>query len=88
MRNQCGGLVLPPVYQAANLIKIVSRVSTLKEHSLEFSEELIRMTCQDYFQQIGGSKVQGHHLPFRSCWQPPFEYFKDVNQIFTDNFHF
>lgn len=46
-----GGLVMPAIYQAANLIKSYPGVD-FKKHSIEFSEGLIRLTCQEYFQQL------------------------------------
>lgn len=48
---ELGGLVIPTVYQAANLIKSYPGVD-FKKHSIEFSEGLIRLTCQEYFQQL------------------------------------
>lgn len=51
LAKEVGGLVIPPVYQAANLIKSYPGVD-FKKHSIEFSEPLIRLTCQEYFQQL------------------------------------
>jgi len=51
LAQEVGGLVIPPVYQAANLIKSYPGVD-FKRHSIEFSELLIRLTCQEYFQQL------------------------------------
>lgn len=87
LANQCGGLVLPPVYQAANLIKSYPGVH-FKEHSLEFSEELIRMTCQEYFQQLVEAKFKVIICLSGHAGQPHLNILKDVNQIFTDKFPF
>ncbi len=46
-----GGIVIPPVYHAANLIKSYPGVD-FKKHSLEFAESLVRSTCQAYFRQL------------------------------------
>lgn len=51
LAKSVGGVVIPPVYQASNLIKSYPGVD-FKKHSLEFSEGLIRLTCQEYFQQL------------------------------------
>lgn len=51
LAKEVGGVVIPPIYQAANLIKSYPGVD-FKMHSLEFSEGLIRLTCQEYFQQL------------------------------------
>ncbi len=48
---EIGGIVLPPVYEAANLIKSYPGVN-FKKHSIEFSEKLIRMMCEEYFTQL------------------------------------
>tara|TARA_R110001592_G_scaffold363111_1_gene680527 strand:+ start:3889 stop:4614 length:726 start_codon:yes stop_codon:yes gene_type:complete len=46
-----GGLVLPVINLAANLISSYSGVNFPK-HSLEFSEKLVRMLCEEYFEQL------------------------------------
>ena len=51
LAKKTGGVVLPPIYQAANLIKSYPGVNFPK-HSIEFSEELIAMTCREYFTQL------------------------------------
>lgn len=51
LAKSVGGIVIPPIYQAANLIKTYPGVD-FKKHSIEFSEQLIRLTCQEYFQQL------------------------------------
>ncbi|MEE9439955.1 MAG: creatininase family protein [Saprospiraceae bacterium] len=51
LAKSVGGAVIPPIYQAANLIKTYPGVN-FKKHSVEFSEKLIRLSCQEYFQQL------------------------------------
>jgi len=46
-----GGIVLPPVYQAANLISSYPGAD-FKKHSIEFSEKLIKLTCEEYLEQL------------------------------------
>lgn len=46
-----GGLVFPVVNLAANLIKSYAGVNFPK-HSIEFSEKLIRLICEEYLEQL------------------------------------
>ncbi len=46
-----GGLVFPPISLAANLISSYSGVNFPK-HSIEFSEEIIKQICEEYFEQL------------------------------------
>ena len=46
-----GGLVFPVVNLAANLIKSYPGVNFPK-HSIEFSEKLIRLICEEYLEQL------------------------------------
>ncbi|WP_282030172.1 creatininase family protein [Winogradskyella eximia] len=46
-----GGLVFPVVNLAANLIKSYPGVNFPK-HSIEFSEQLIRLVCEEYLEQL------------------------------------
>lgn len=46
-----GGLVFPVINLAANLIKSYPGVHFPK-HSIEFSEKLIRLICQEYLEQL------------------------------------
>ncbi|WP_139957562.1 creatininase family protein [Flavicella sediminum] len=51
LAKEVGGLVFPTVNLAANLIKSYPGVNFPK-HSIEFSEKLIRMVCEEYFEQL------------------------------------
>ncbi len=46
-----GGLVLPPISLAANLISSYPGVNFPK-HSIEFSEGIIKQICEEYFEQL------------------------------------
>ncbi|WP_458628291.1 creatininase family protein [Winogradskyella sp. PC D3.3] len=46
-----GGLVFPVVNLAANLIKSYPGVN-FPQHSIEFSENLIRLVCEEYLEQL------------------------------------
>ena len=85
MAKSVGGVVIPPVYQASNLIKSYPGVD-FKKHSLEFSEDLIRLTCQEYFQQLveTGFKIvvclTGH------AGEPHIDILKEVAAEFNSKF--
>tara|TARA_R110001606_G_scaffold92864_1_gene206208 strand:- start:13091 stop:13810 length:720 start_codon:yes stop_codon:yes gene_type:complete len=51
LAKENGGLVLPVINLAANLIKSYPGVNFPK-HSIEFSEKLIRLICEEYFEQL------------------------------------
>ena len=51
LAKEVGGIVLPPVYQAANLISSYPGADFPK-HSIEFSEKLIKLTCEEYLEQL------------------------------------
>ena len=51
LAKEKGGLVFPTINMAANLIKSYPGVHFPK-HSLEFSENLIRLICEEYFEQL------------------------------------
>ena len=82
LAKACGGLVLPPIYQAANLIKSYPGVD-FKKHSIEFSESLILQTCVEYFHQLidAGFKVivclSGH------AGEPHLNILRQVSQDFA-----
>lgn len=85
LAKEVGGVVLPPIYQAANLIKSYPGVD-FKMHSIEFSEGLIRLTCQEYFQQLveTGFKVvvclTGH------AGEPHIDILKEVAKEFSEKY--
>jgi creatinine amidohydrolase len=51
LAKENGGLVFPVINLAANLIKSYPGVDFPK-HSIEFSEKLIRLICEEYLQQL------------------------------------
>ena len=51
LAKENGGLILPVINMAANLIKSYPGVNFPK-HSIEFSEKLIRLICEEYFEQL------------------------------------
>ncbi|HFA49346.1 MAG TPA: creatininase family protein [Bacteroidetes bacterium] len=90
LAKRVGGAVLPPVYQAANLIKSYPGVDFPK-HSIEFSEELIRMTCREYFQQLAEAGFKITVLLTGHAGEPHIDILKEVAEEFNqkmDDCHF
>lgn len=85
LAKRSGGIVLPPVYQAANLICSYSGINFPK-HSIEFSEKLIRLTCEEYLEQLAlqGFKIivvlTGH------AGEPHLHILKEVCDIFNKKY--
>lgn len=85
LAKEIGGLVLPTVNLAANLIKSYPGVYFPK-HSIEFSENLIRLICEEYFEQLvlQGFKIivliSGH------AGQPHLEILKTVSDEFNKKY--
>ena len=77
-----GGLVLPVVHQASSTIKTYPGVN-FKRHSLEFSEELIRMMCREYFEQLVDEGFKIVVLLTGHCGEPHFEILKSVADEFN-----
>ncbi|MEZ4911659.1 MAG: creatininase family protein [Saprospiraceae bacterium] len=80
-----GGLVFPTIYQASNLIKSYPGVH-FPDHSIEFTESLIRMTCEEYFDQLVQDNfkiiicISGH------AGEPHLSILKDVSNKFSTRF--
>ena len=77
-----GGLVLPPIYVAANTIKTAPGLEH-KRHSLNFSEELLRELARQHFEQLADEKFQ---VVFTLCGhvgQPHYDIIKDEAQKFN-----
>ena len=51
LAKRVGGVVFPVVHAAANLISSYP-LCDFKQHSIEFSEKLIRMMCREYLEQL------------------------------------
>ncbi len=87
---QEGGLVLPPVYVAANTIKTAPDLS-FPQHSLDFAESTLIQLAKEYFEQLAD---EGFKVVFTLCGhvgQPHYDLLKAVaaeaNQHYADT-HF
>ena len=83
LAKKTGGIVLPPVYQAANLISSYPSVNFPK-HSIEFSEELIRLTCKEYFEQLAKQDFKIIVLLTGHSGEPHMQILKDVAAEFNN----
>lgn len=84
-----GGVVLPTVYQASNLISSYPGVDFPK-HSIEFSEELIRLTCEEYFEQLAQQNFKIIVLLTGHAGEPHMQILKDIaidfNKKYSDKY--
>jgi len=72
-----GGLVLPPISLAANLISSYSGVNFPK-HSIEFSEKLIKQICEEYFEQLAKQNFKIIILLSGHAGEPHLQIFRDT----------
>jgi creatinine amidohydrolase len=85
LAKRTGGIVLPPVYQASSTIKTYPGVD-FKKHSLEFSEELLKMLCTEYFEQLVDEGFKIIVLLTGHAGEPHFEILKSVADTFNQRF--
>jgi creatinine amidohydrolase len=85
LAKRTGGIVLPPVYQASSTIKTYPGVD-FKKHSLEFSEELFKMLCTEYFEQLVDEGFKIIVLLTGHAGEPHFEILKSVAHTFNQRF--
>lgn len=75
LAQAAGGLVLPPVYVAANTIKTAPDLN-FPRHSLDFSEDLLRQLARAHFDQLAD---EGFKVVFTLCGhvgQPHYDIIK------------
>ena len=77
-----GGLVMPPISAAANLIKSYPGVNFPK-HSIEFSEKLIRLFCEEYFEQLAEQGFKIIVLLSGHAGEPHLQILRDVAAEFN-----
>lgn len=77
-----GGLVLPPVYVAANTIKHAPGLEH-KRHSLNFSEETLRILAREHFTQLADEKFRVVLTLCGHVGQPHYDIIKDEAQKFN-----
>jgi creatinine amidohydrolase len=71
-----GGLVLPPVYVAANTMKGVKDL-TFKRHSLDFSESTLRLLVREHLDQLADEKFRVVFVLAGHVGQPHYDIIKD-----------
>jgi creatinine amidohydrolase len=71
-----GGLVLPPVYVAANTIKEVKDLPH-RRHSLNFREETLRLLAREHLEQLADEKFRVVFLLAGHVGQPHYDILKD-----------
>jgi len=82
LAKKTGGLVMPVVDLSANLIKSFPGVS-FKKHSIEFSEKLVRMICQEYLDQLAEQDFKVIVLLSGHAGEPHLQILKTVAQEFN-----
>ena len=77
-----GGLVLPPVYLAANTIKEAKDLPH-RRHSLNFREETVRLLAREHLEQLADEKFRVVFLLAGHVGQPHYDILKDEAQTFN-----
>jgi len=89
LAKEVGGLVFPSISLAANLIKSYPGVDFPK-HSIEFSEKLIRLVCEEYFEQLAEQGFKIIILLSGHAGEPHLQILRDVanefNQKYSKNY--
>ena len=84
LAQQAGGLVIPTVNVAANTMKTVPDIKHTR-HSLNFSEELLRLLAKEYFEQLAEEKFR---IVFTLCGhvgQPHYDIIKEEAKKFNQS---
>ncbi len=85
LAKEVGGLVMPPISAAANLIKSYPGVNFPK-HSIEFSEKLIRLFCEEYFEQLAEQEFKIIVLLSGHAGEPHLQILRDVADEFNQKY--
>jgi len=85
LAKEVGGLVFPPINLAANLIKSYPGVDFPK-HSIEFSEKLIQLMCQEYFKQLVVQDFKIIVLLSGHAGEPHLQILRDVAKKFNKEY--
>ncbi len=83
LAQRVGGIVFPVVHAAANLISSYP-LCDFKQHSIEFSEELIRMMCQEYLEQLYRQNYKIVVLLTGHAGEPHIHILKEIAQAFNE----
>ena len=80
--SKVGGLVLPPVSIAANLIKSYPGVNFPK-HSIEFSEKVIKQICKEYLEQLASQHFKIIMLLSGHAGEPHLQILRDTANTYN-----
>ncbi len=75
LARAAGGLVLPPVYVAANTMKELTNLP-FQRHSLNFPVELVRQLARTYFQQLAHERFRVVFVLCGHVGQPHYDTLK------------
>jgi len=76
LAKAAGGLVLPPVYIAANTIKTVQDLNH-RRHSLNFREKTVRILAREHLEQLADEKFRVVFILPGHVGQPHYDILKD-----------
>ncbi|MCK5782613.1 MAG: creatininase family protein [Flavobacteriales bacterium] len=82
LAKQNGGIVLPTVFQAANLISSYQGVD-FKKHSIEFSEKLIKLTAEEYIEQLAKQDFKIIVLLSGHAGEPHLQILRDIADYYN-----
>lgn len=82
LARAAGGLVLPPVYVAANTIKGLKNLPWAR-HSLDFSEGTLRTLVREHLDQLADEKFRVVFILCGHVGQPHYDIIKDEAQQFN-----
>lgn len=85
LAKEVGGLVFPPISLAANLIKSYPGVD-FPNHSIEFSEKLIQLICEEYFEQLAEQNFKIVVLLSGHAGEPHLQILRDVARDFNNKY--
>ncbi|MBJ2173531.1 creatininase family protein [Aureibaculum sp. A20] len=85
LAKEVGGLVFPPISLAANLIKSYPGVD-FPNHSIEFSEKLIQLICEEYFEQLAEQNFKIIVLLSGHAGEPHLQILRDVASQFNKKY--
>jgi creatinine amidohydrolase len=86
LAKENGGLVMPVINLAANLIKSYPGVNFPK-HSIEFSEKLIKLICEEYLEQLVQQGFKIVVLLSGHAGEPHQNILKKVAKEFNEKYH-
>lgn len=82
LARAAGGLVLPPVYIAANTIKTAPKLE-FPRHSLDFRETTLRTLAREWLDQLADEKFRVVFILCGHAGQPHYDIIKEEAQQFN-----